>query len=308
MELKYIVYLTINLCNGKFYIGVHKTNPEVFDGYIGCGIYRQAQAKGDYAFHKAVRKYGYEHFRRNTLQIFPNTEQGKKEAYTLEKQLVNQYSLKNKYIYNMVEGGQGSPDQSLYKKVYMFDLKGNYLRSFKCSRDAAMFIDVNKEESTRQAIKNNCEGKTSSSHGYFWSYTKKFISIENKNKSKIAQYTLSGKFIQYYDSIIEAQTKLGLTSIQQAISKGFQCGGFQWKYYNGDNSDISPLKNIFTKNNNIPIVMISKNTGESITYESVNKCVEDNPELQTTQINRVLKGIIKSHKGFVFKYKDKDIV
>jgi hypothetical protein len=40
MELKYIVYITINLCNGKFYIGVHKTNPDVFDGYIGNGIYR----------------------------------------------------------------------------------------------------------------------------------------------------------------------------------------------------------------------------------------------------------------------------
>ena len=40
MELKYIVYLTINLCNGKFYFGVHKTNPDVFDGYIGGGIYR----------------------------------------------------------------------------------------------------------------------------------------------------------------------------------------------------------------------------------------------------------------------------
>lgn len=37
MELKYIVYITINLCNGKFYIGVHKTNPEVFDNYIGLG-------------------------------------------------------------------------------------------------------------------------------------------------------------------------------------------------------------------------------------------------------------------------------
>ena len=42
MEIKYIVYITINLCNGKLYIGVHKTNPDVFDGYIGNGIYRQS--------------------------------------------------------------------------------------------------------------------------------------------------------------------------------------------------------------------------------------------------------------------------
>lgn len=45
--MKYIVYLTKNLkskINGtnKIYIGVHKTeNPEIFDGYIGCGVYIQ---------------------------------------------------------------------------------------------------------------------------------------------------------------------------------------------------------------------------------------------------------------------------
>jgi hypothetical protein len=38
--MAYIVYITINLCNGKFYIGVHRTNPDIFDGYIGDGIYR----------------------------------------------------------------------------------------------------------------------------------------------------------------------------------------------------------------------------------------------------------------------------
>ena len=38
--MKYIVYKTINKINKKFYIGVHKTeNPNIFDGYLGCGIF-----------------------------------------------------------------------------------------------------------------------------------------------------------------------------------------------------------------------------------------------------------------------------
>jgi hypothetical protein len=37
--MKYIVYQTLNKVNNKIYIGVHQTeNPEIFDGYYGCGI------------------------------------------------------------------------------------------------------------------------------------------------------------------------------------------------------------------------------------------------------------------------------
>lgn len=39
----YYVYQTVNLINGKTYIGVHGTN-NMKDGYIGCGIYRNSDA------------------------------------------------------------------------------------------------------------------------------------------------------------------------------------------------------------------------------------------------------------------------
>lgn len=47
--------------------------------------------------------------------------------------------------------------------------------------------------------------------------------------------------------------------------------------------------------------MLDKN-GEVIkTYNSVNECAKEN-NLISSQINRVLKNIIHSHKGFKFKY------
>ena len=43
-------------------------------------------------------------------------------------------------------------------------------------------------------------------------------------------------------------------------------------------------------------------------YDNAQDCQKQHPELNVSQINRVLRNIIHSHKGFVFKFKDKDIV
>jgi hypothetical protein len=163
--LKYIVYITINLCNGKMYVGYHKTNPEVWDGYIGGGIYCQAHATKNLPFHKAVRKYGYNNFKRTIIQIFPCTEEGKNEALKLESEIVNSVFLKSKNVYNLALGGNASHNET--KRVYMFDLKGEYLRSFKSCREAAIFLKLDNIEAATKAIRNNCLNTTNSSYGYY---------------------------------------------------------------------------------------------------------------------------------------------
>ena len=167
MELKYIFYITVNLCNGKFYYGVHRTNPEIFDGYIGYSIYRQSDAILNVAFHKAVRKYGYENFRRTTIKIFPDTDDGKKKAFDLEATIVNETLLKSKNCYNTAIGGKGGNKLESNKRVYMFALNGNYLQSFSTARDCAKYLNLENETSARAAIKNCCLGKTQSAFGYF---------------------------------------------------------------------------------------------------------------------------------------------
>lgn len=305
--MKYIVYITINLCNGKFYIGVHRTNPDNFDGYIGCGIYRASQATKDYTLHKAVRKYGYENFKRTTIKIFPDTEEGRLQAFELEQILVNETLLKSKSTYNTALGGRESTTEDLMKTVYMFDLNGNYLRSFKSARDAASYIQPENQDSARTAIKNNCLGYTNSSFGYFWSYTKKFT-YSNDRIREIAQYTINGKFLRTFKSITDAEVSLSLNSIQQAIVKKGSSGGFQWRYFEGDTSDIPTLVNVKTKNNHLPIVMLDKENNIIKEFNCVKQCISEYPELSASQINRVLNKTIKSHKGYLFRYKDEDIV
>lgn len=310
MELKYIVYITVNLCNGKFYIGVHRTNPDVFDGYIGCGISRPGDViqKGK-GIHAAVRKYGYDNFKRTTIAIFPDTEEGENAAYDLEAQIVTKTLISSKTCYNLCPGGKHSYPEESKKPVYQFDTNGKFLRVFECVREAAMHINPDNVYVTMKAIRNVCLKTSASSFGFYWSYEKKFEKIENNNITKVAQYTLSGKFLRYFDSIAEAQITLNCTSIHQAIVKKFQCAGYQWRYYTGDASDVEPLINNFTKNEIVPIKMVDKKTKEEFYYDNINDCVKANPKLQKPQIHRVLKKKIQSHKGYLFYYQqDEDMI
>lgn len=305
MELKYIVYITINLKNGKFYIGVHRTNPLIYDGYIGAGIYRMSDANEKQAFHRAVRKYGIESFKRTTIKIFPDTDEGKKAAFDLEAVLVNETLLKSKQCYNVALGG-GGPNYKK-KRVFLYTLNGEFLRSFKSIRDAAYSIKTDNYESAIKAIRNNCLRKTKSAFNYFWSYTKEFIHSTNKKWKQVAQYTYSGKFLRHFDSIAEAQEILKINTISQAIDQGYLSGGYQWRYFNNDTSDIDPYISSKNKNRVMGILMFKDNTLVE-KFESIDECVLKYPNLSKSQINRVLKGIIRSHRGYIFKYKDKDIV
>ena len=301
---KYIVYITINQCNGKFYIGVHKTNPNVFDGYIGCGIYRQAQACKDYAFHKAVKKYGYENFKRTIIEVFDTEE----EALELEKRLVNKTLLKSKNCYNTSLGGKNNPNDDQKKRVYQFDLNGEFITSYNSARLAAMKIDSENVEIVRKAIKNNCLGTTNSSYGFFWSYNKKFTYKSPENWKKISQYTLSGKFLRTFDNITQAENELKINTIKQALLKKCTAGGFQWRYFEGDTNPIPSLVTLAYKNKIVPIIMTEIKSGIKKEYKSVQDCVNENSDLKASQINRVLQKIIKSHKGYIFEYQDEDIV
>jgi hypothetical protein len=104
--MKYIVYQTTNLINNKIYIGVHKIKNKEDDGYIGCGVYKTQERSymiKQTAFHKAVAKYGPEHFIRETLKEFPT----KRKAYEYESEIVTLEFCKLSTNYNMKPGGRG---------------------------------------------------------------------------------------------------------------------------------------------------------------------------------------------------------
>ena len=89
----YEIYNTVNLVNGKNYIGQHKTDSYQDDDYLGSGkILKQA-----------IDKYGENNFKRTILTVCENKEQ----ADFLEKQYIAFYRLGGLAQYNITAGGGG---------------------------------------------------------------------------------------------------------------------------------------------------------------------------------------------------------
>ena len=89
----YTVYKTTCLVNGKYYIGVHKTE-DLDDEYLGSGK----------AIIKAIEKYGKEKFRKEILHVFDTKEQ----MFEKEKELVTEDVVNDRQSYNCKLGGRAN--------------------------------------------------------------------------------------------------------------------------------------------------------------------------------------------------------
>lgn len=85
----------MNTLDGRFYIGVHKTN-NPNDGYLGSGLHLSA----------AVKKHGRKVFKKEILFVFETSE----EAYAKEKELVTRELIESGQVYNLATGGVPSID------------------------------------------------------------------------------------------------------------------------------------------------------------------------------------------------------
>lgn len=233
--MKYIVYQTINVINNKIYVGVHKTeNPDIFDGYLGCGVLINSPSSYMYPntpFQYAVKKYGTNSFKRTTLQIFDTA----KEAFALEALIVNYDFIKRKDVYNAVLGGGGG-NQALVP-INQFDLEGNLIKKWNSITEACEFFGI-----THNAICRAYKYKGSCKK-FFWS---------KEDSINISEYTcqtgttcykydaISGKCVDMYNSLTEAsnENNIIMGTLERAVKGGYKINGFYYstsllEEYNG---------------------------------------------------------------------------
>ena len=141
-KMYHIVYMTINKVNKKIYIGVHSTDKTEFDGYLGCGVYvnsPKSYKKGETLFKRAVAKYGVKNFFRITLKTFESLE----DALSLESLLVNENFVSRTDTYNLTLGGGYPPRHD--KKVYQYDLLGNFIKVWDSIKDVVTYYGCGKD-------------------------------------------------------------------------------------------------------------------------------------------------------------------
>lgn len=317
--MKYIVYCTTNLKNGKVYIGVHKTQtPYEFDGYLGCGVKVPTKVdkpfkinNPDTPFKKAVNKYGYKSFYRTLIAVFDNEN----EAYELEKILVNKDFVSNKNSYNIGLGGnQPSPQ---VRQVLQYSIDGKFIKLWESITEASnnLFISI-------PDIISSCIERQISAGGFVWRYTsdndpKEQIIVRSRvpsnkgdiNALPVVQYSRCGYKMRRFISIAEAAMHLNIP--QQNISaccnsyiNNKSAGGYQWRFESDNIELLTPLD---SKTHVKPVLQIQN--GEVVAeYKSSREAAKSiGVEGQHRTIRKACT-TNTMYKGYFWKFKVEDMI
>ena len=293
--MNYIVYKTTNLINGKVYVGVHYTNPEIFDGYLGCGVTKKdKKKKTKIGLPAAIRKYGYENFQRETLFVYPDSEEGRLEAYEKEKEIVNEIWVQSDKNYNLVIGGVVGVTSTFKKKIAQYTLDGIFIRAWSSITEAEKTLGL-------QSIGQNLTGKSKYCGDFQWKYyiDENPIPPVQKKEKTVYQFDMQGNLIKVWKSASDASKSFqnpssARTTIHECCrgerKQGF---GYYWSF-----------KNKFEYTSKNEILAVARYNDEGVFMESYSSVAEAANALETTKngIYQAICGKNKRCKGWRWRY------
>lgn len=191
MKFKGIIYC-YESPSGKFYIGQttqtanrrkeeHKSRAKLGRGY---------------AFHNAIRKYGFDTFNYQELAVISETskERLKEQLNLLERYYISVYKSEGKVLYNLSDGGDEICDNTGRK------LSEEHKRKIGMSLKGTVFSEERKRN------------------------------ISESKKKPIVQLSLDGKFIKEWGAVSDVPfaRQSGISACLRGLQK--TCAGFVWKY------------------------------------------------------------------------------
>lgn len=235
------IYKITNNINNKVYIGQTTQTVSVrFKQHINDARTHHTNMY----IHRAIEKYGSDNFSIEELYNFCcNTgEELLQKLGETEQECIKKYNSLCPNGYNLTKGGDSSTFECHYtskrsRKVYMYDLDGNYIKSFDSPTIAAREMGIRRTGINQSA---NKEGVIKSGDHY-WSFKKKDkIKISTHNRVAVDQYDLYGNFIISYDCVVDALRSIGKekTASQSSITnnckgKTKHCYSYVWRFHGG---------------------------------------------------------------------------
>lgn len=231
-----IIYCYRDIISGKKYIGQtvspKKRHLEHFRSSrhkVPCSV-----------FGKAIKKHGANRFNYRVLEVIKCKSKIELKLELDEREQFHiawRHSKTDRYGYNVSSGGSmwGSSEANR-KKVDMFDLQGNYIRTYESLRaandDFGFWAPI--------TIRHACNHVQATAGGYIWAWHGEKPVIPS-NPNRVYAYDTDGKFVGEYESGPDAYRKLGIcsVSINKAIhTKRLLAGGYYWRSYK---EDVLPL-------------------------------------------------------------------
>lgn len=291
--MKYIVYKTTNLVNDKIYVGVHGTNPDIFDGYIGGGMTSEGCQRNRKGFPAAVRKYGYKNFKRETLFEYPFTEDGMKLAYAKEAEIVTIDFIKRPDTYNLTVGGKFTVWENLKKEIAQYTLDGKFIRTWSSITEAEQNLGLT-------AINQAVKGVSKYCGDFQWRLYTDESDIEpvTPKEKAVYQFDLQGNLLKTWKSASLASKEFSNSSAaKNAINnvchkRTRQAYGYYWSFK--CKFDYEPYAQAVAKYND---------EGEFLeSYTSVKEAAEANNIPSKRGIRAAISGRQKRCKGFRWRY------
>lgn len=277
--------------NNVYYIGITSQDPLLRWnnglGYKGQKIY------------ELIQKYDWNVEIQHQI-LYTNLTQ--EEASTIEKYLISAWRSidENKIAYNIASGGT----EIIMKKVYQYDINGNYLNTFNSVAAAA---EATGDKNSISNIRNCCYGNRQTANGYRWSYEKIELlpkikiknNIEKAKPFKIDQYTLDNKFIQSFHTIIEAETITGVerNAISRCtLNKQKTAGGYKWTKHK------IPINDERRQILHVPVLQYDLNNNYIQTFDSVAKANYAMTNTNHGHVGEACRGLLKTAYGYIWKY------
>jgi group I intron endonuclease len=215
------IYKITNKVNGKVYIG---QSVDIYRRWkqhkkIGQGLNEtKYQRNKNDPLYRAINKYGVDNFNFEIIEECDKALLSEREIYWIDL-LDSTTSHGNGY--NQTLGGDSSNGYTQRRKVYQYDLDGNFVAEYESIKDATEGIGADRDNGL---VKNAVGRENKQSGGYQWRYEKyERIApyVREYKHCKVACYDLQGNLEMTFDSLYDAAEYFDCS--RSAIEKN--CGG-----------------------------------------------------------------------------------